>query len=142
MNINVDPPHRLICVAPADIQRVWPAVALMIDEGYADDGETMPANLPEWLAAGKGQLWLSIDGEKIVAALTTSIEPQRHGLRLRMVSCGGSRMDLWKDCHRQIEQFARDEGCDRIRIEGRAGWQRVLTGSDYRVTRVTLEKRL
>lgn len=142
MNINVQPPHRLICVPPLDIGKVWPMVSAMIEAAYAEDGEMMPPELPEWLGAGKGQLWLSVEGEKIIAALTTSIEPMSHGRRLRMISCGGDRMDLWKDCHLQIEEFARAEGCDRIRIEGRSGWQRILAPGGYKVTRVTLEKRL
>lgn len=141
MNIHSPPPHQLICVAPDRIGQVWPLVRDMIDESYAACGELTPADLPQWLAAGKGQLWLSVEGE-IVAALTTSLVPMRNGLALRMISCGGRRMELWKECHRQIEEFARAEGCDRIISEGRPGWSRVLAPADYRVTRVTLEKRL
>jgi hypothetical protein len=121
---------------------IWPAVRDMIDEGYAACGELPPPNLPEWLGDRKGQLWLSVEGGAIMAALTTSLEPMRNGLALRMVCCGGSRLDLWKDCHRQIEEFARAEGCDRIRSEGRPGWSRVLKIGGYKVARVMLEKRL
>jgi|ERR1035437_2295903 hypothetical protein len=141
MNIHSPPPHSLICVDPKRIAEVWPLVRGMIDESYAACGELPPADLPQWLAAGKGQLWLSVEGE-IVAVLTTSLVPMKNGLALRMISCGGSRMEIWKECHIQIENFARAEGCDRIISEGRPGWSRVLALDGYKVTRVSLEKRL
>ena len=142
MNMQVPLPHYLICVDPARIGQIWPYVRDMIDEGYAATGEITPPDLPQWLAAAKGQLWLSVDGGRIVAALTTSLVPMRNGLALRMICCGGSRLELWKDCHKQIEDFARVEGCDRILSEGRPGWERVFKLDGYKVTRVTLEKRL
>ena len=141
MNVAFSPPHQLLCVDPARVMEVWPLVRDMIDEGYAATGELTPPDLPQWLADGKGQLWLSVEGH-IVAALTTSLVPMRNGLALRMICCGGGRMELWKDCHRQIEEFARAEGCDRIISEGRPGWSRVLDLGGYKVTRVTLEKRI
>jgi hypothetical protein len=142
MNIHSPPPHSLLCVDPKRIMEFWPLVRDLIDEGYAHSGEIAPVDLPQWLSDGKGQLWLSVEAGEIVAALTTSIVPMRNGLVLRMITCGGSRLDLWKDCHRQIEEFARAEGCDRIRSEGRPGWTRVLAGGGYKVVAVTLEKRL
>lgn len=142
MNIHSPPPHQVICVDPKRVMDVWPWVRGLIDEGYAHSGEIAPVDLPQWLAAGKGQLWLSVEGGKIVAALTTSIVPMRNGLALRVITCGGSRLDLWKDHHWRIEEFARAEGCDRIRSEGRPGWTRVLAGDGYKVVGVTLEKRI
>lgn len=138
--MNSLPEHRLICVAPSMVVDVWPHVAGMIDEGYAATGEPTPPDLLRWLKEAKGQLWISIFDGVIVAALTTSIVVRRQGLALRMICCGGSEMSLWSQCHKQIEDFARAEGCDRVLSEGRPGWKRVLDG--YKVTAVTLEKRL
>jgi hypothetical protein len=39
-----------------------------------------------------------------------------------------------------IEQFARDEDCAAVRIYGRAGWQRRLTG--YRLKAIIMERPL
>ena len=142
MNMHVPAPHHLLCVDPDRIMEVWPMVRDMIDESYAACGEITPPDLPQWLSDGKGQMWISVYGEMIVAVLTTSLVPMRNGLGLRMISCGGSRLDIWKDCHKQIEEFAKAEGCDRILSEGRPGWSRVLGIDGYKVTRVTLEKRL
>lgn len=138
--MTIRPNHKLICVPPGRIMDVWPIVSVMIDQGYAATDEPTPAELPRWLMDGKGQLWVSIFDGAVIAALTTSIVPRRTGLALRMVCCGGCHMNVWRDCHRQIEDFARAEGCDRVLSEGRPGWTRVLNG--YKVTAVTLEKRL
>ena len=133
-------PHTLTCVDPKDIGKVWPLVADMIDTGYASVDEITPPDMREWLAAAKGLLWVSIQDEKIVAILTTSLTPKRSGLACRMVCCGGAEMDLWKSCHAQIEDYARAEGCVKVISDGRPGWAKVLPG--YRTTRLSLEKAL
>lgn len=139
----ITPRHQLLCVAPDHIMDMWPLVRDMIDDGYAACGAITPPELPQWLSDGKGQLWLSIENDIILAALTTSIVPLRNGCALKMVACGGNRLELWKDCHKQIEEFAQAEGCDRVQIrEGRPAWSRVLGREGYNVTHVTLEKRL
>lgn len=142
MNVHLPLPHQLLCVAPNMLAATWPLVSGLIDEGYAAVGEITPPELFAWLRAGKGQLWISIEDGVIMAALTTSIVPMRHDTVLRMICCGGSRIDLWKSCHEQIEEFARAEGCARVVSEGRPGWSRALAGGGYKVVRVTIEKRL
>ena len=138
--MNAINPHRLICVAPHMVGETWPLVRDMIAAGYAAMGEIAPHDLPKWLADKKGLLWISVFEGAIVAAMTTSLVPSPDGLVLRMVSCGGSHMDLWKQCHSQIEEYAKQEGCVRVVSEGRPGWARVLDG--YKVKAVVLEKRL
>jgi hypothetical protein len=133
-------PHKLACVDPKDIEKVWPLVADMIDAGYAAVDEITPPEMREWLSTGKGLLWVSIKDEKIVAVLTTSLTPKRSGLACRMVCCGGAEMDLWKSCQVQIEEYARAEGCVKVIADGRPGWARVLPG--FKTVRVSLEKAL
>jgi hypothetical protein len=53
---------------------------------------------------------------------------------------GGTGMPRWLHLLEVIEQYARDEGCARVRLEGRMGWRRAL--SDYHQTGVILERTL
>jgi hypothetical protein len=49
-------------------------------------------------------------------------------------------MDKWLPLLAQIEDWARAEGAALVRIMGRPGWARVLSG--YSVTNVVLERQL
>lgn len=132
--------HRLLCVAPADIEAAWPIAAPMIDAAYAALDEPMPEDLLPWLMAGKGFLWVLIDREtKIIAAGTTSLIRGRAGLVCRAVTCGGSGGD-WETVITEIERYARAEGCYKVKVDGRRGWGRVLPG--YDPVCVTFEKRI
>jgi hypothetical protein len=57
-----------------------------------------------------------------------------------LTACAGNERDRWLPLMEKIEQYAIDEGCSSMRIYGRKGWERVLTG--YRAEHVILEKRL
>jgi len=81
---------------------------------------------------GLAQRWQASDGSTIVSQLRS--EP------------GGDVLDLWLaegrlepllELHLEVQAWARDQGCRKMRIIGRPGWERVLTG--YVKTGVVLE---
>ncbi len=129
----------LICVPPDDTERVWPLVQDMIENAYAETDLFLPDVL-SWLRDGKGLLWLAVEGDKILAALTTSLEPRPSGMSCRLVANGGHDIEQWKDHAREIEDYARAEGCVKVCFDGRRGWERIFVG--YRPVKVTLEKAL
>lgn len=112
----------------------------MIEASYIEMDEIPPDGLEQWLCEGKGLLWIAEKDGKIIAALTTSLVNQVSGLVCRMVACGGTEMDRWKEREAQIVEYAKAEGCVKVTAEGRKGWARVLPG--YEIKRVYLEKRL
>lgn len=91
------------------------------------------------LLAGHFVLWLAWSGE-LEAAAVTEIAETVSGRVCVIVACGGRGRARWIALRRKLEDYARHEGCARMRIYGRKGWTRVLP--DYRVTRVILEKEL
>lgn len=129
---------KLLCVSPALVPQIWPMVSKMIDAAYAEVDEITP-DVRTWLVDGKGLLWIADYDGMIIAALTTSLVMKRSGLVCRMVACGGSQMELWVDFRRQIEEYAKAEGCVKVTAEGRPGWMRAL---GYRVSKVCVEKEL
>jgi hypothetical protein len=113
----------------------------MVDAGFRASDVPVPADLHRQLASGTRLLWLAIDEkEQIVAAMMTQLFPMRTGLACKMMECGGERLHEWKHLRSQIENYAKIEGCDRVILEGRPGWARVLR--DYSVLSVALEKRI
>ena len=69
-----------------------------------------------------------------VALRSVALEP------VNGVLCAGRQLLRSRHLIGTIEQFARAEGCARVRMQGRRGWRRVF--KDYSEPFITLEKNL
>ena len=129
-------------VEPDFASRIWAKVKDLIDVGYAAGDNFMPENILEQIRYGTILLWIAIDEESghIHAAMTTELVPMRCGLVCWMGQCAGDRMQDWSKFHVQIEEYAKNEGCVKLVLKGRRGWEAVLDG--FRVRTVQLEKML
>jgi hypothetical protein len=111
-----------------------PRLARVLSRGGGGHGITERA-VRALVRQGVAQRWEASDGSVIVSQLRS--EPS------------GDVCDLWLaegslepllELHQEVCAWARDQGCRKMRIVGRPGWQRVLTG--YEQTGVVLEKQL
>jgi len=127
-------------IEPHMASNLWPRVRDLIDVGYAVGDNFMPENILEQIRYGTILLWIAIDEETghIHAAMTTELVAMRCGLVCWMGQCSGDRMQDWSKFHVKIEEYARDEGCVKVVLKGRRGWENILDG--YRVRTVQLEK--
>lgn len=93
---------------------------------------------------GDALLWLAMEREedtvRVLAATSTSLQCTDDGKVCGITACAGEEMPRWLNLIDRIEEFARSEGCGRVRICGRKGWRRVLDG--YRKRYVILDKEL
>lgn len=89
---------------------------------------------------GPDQLWMVWDGVEIIAAAITSLGTINGEKVCTIVACGGVGWSRFGHFINDLEKFAKDEGCTSVRINGRAGWRRVLKG--YGVQSVVLRKEL
>jgi hypothetical protein len=98
---------------------------------------------------GDALLWLALSreggaGVRIDAAAVTELHRTEWRKVCVVVACGApshvSERRRWIGLLERIEDFARAEGCEAIRIIGRKGWARVLTS--YQAKRIVLEKDL
>lgn len=126
------------CVAPAVAVDIWDRISPMIDAGYAAADEFMPSDMVYRMATGRTLVWVAIEGDDIRAAMTTELVPMRSGLVCWMCQCGGDGLKEWSAMHSKVEEYARAEGCVRVILRGRVGWQRALEG--FTVRNVQLEK--
>ncbi|MEH2501246.1 hypothetical protein V1290_000057 [Bradyrhizobium sp. AZCC 1578] len=124
----------LLCVNPADTQKVWPLARDLIRAAIERTGLSDFADIEEDVLSGDQLLWLAIS-DHIEAAATTHLTC---GV-CTITACSGHQRERWLPLLAQIEKYAKDEGC-KMRIYGRVGWQRVLDG--YHVEHVILEKDL
>ncbi|WP_315831124.1 hypothetical protein [Bradyrhizobium prioriisuperbiae] len=131
---------ELICVDPRRIHEIWPHAADLIHRAVRRTNLNHTRDIDADVLSGAGLLWLAWNGEAIEAAATTSLIQTDTDKVCILTACGGEDMARWLPLLRQIEDYARNEGCACVRIYGRRGWQRVLDG--YDVTHVILEKEL
>ena len=54
----------------------------------------------------------------------------------------GRQRHKWQYLVKDIEQFAKDEGCQMMELIARPGWQKVLNNYGYQRTHVVLEKKI
>lgn len=85
---------------------------------------------------GRCSLWVIVDSDKILAAAVT----EKNDNIFTIVALGGVDMDRWFHFLPEIENHARNSGCNTVRILGRPGWRRVL--HDYKCRAVVLERGL
>jgi len=124
----------LVCVNPADVQKVWPLARDLIRSAIERTKLSEFADVETDVLSGDQLLWLAIS-DHVEAAATTHLSRNV----CTLTACSGHQMERWLPLFERIEKYAKDEGC-KMRIYGRPGWQRVLNG--YHVEHVILEKAL
>jgi hypothetical protein len=134
--------YQAICVDPQFVETLFPQIKHHLQAAREAHGLEFHADAT--LADLKNKdmlLWLPVCGAEIFGACTTQLIKGDGGeLICLILGLGGAGMKQWLHLIEDIEQYARDEGCARMRIEGRRGWQRALP--EYQRTGVILERRL
>jgi hypothetical protein len=131
---------ELICVAPDRVHEFWPHVSDLIHRAIRRTNLSHSQDIDFDVLNGDGLLWIAWNGSAVEAAATTSlIETDAEKVCL-LTACGGKDMRRWLGLLGQIEDYAKAEGCSRVRIFGRKGWVRML--ERYRIRNVILEKEL
>jgi len=110
----------------------WAAAAPFLQAAldHADDGTTL-AGVKSDIDDGLAQLWID-------APLAGACVTRRCGDTLEVWLMGGTVAHL--PLLDAIMDAARRDGCTRMTLDGRPGWQRLLPG--WRVRTVTLERML
>lgn len=117
---------------PADeFDRVWPWLKAAIAHG----GDThRKRHLRERIADGRAQLWTWPD-----AAAVTELITYDTGMRDCRWWLAGGNMKTLINGQAEIEAWARRQGCHRVTITGRKGWERVLPEYKPQFTVLTKE---
>ncbi len=133
------PKPELVCVDPLWVHEIWPHVEALIkramQRGVSDFEE-----LEQRIWRGQALLWIVWDGERILAAVVTSLTIANDRKLCTIVACGGEHRSRWLHLLEEIEAYARDEGCAAMVIVGRRGWERTLPA--YKRRAVILERSL
>lgn len=139
-NAEKPDPIQCICIDPKFVDRVWPLVAHLIRAAMRKGRISDFADVERAVLAGRQLLWVAADTQAIWAAATIELSRANGEKLCTIVACGGRERARWLSLKKELEKFAKAEGCAAIRIHGRRGWAREFP--DYRLTRILLEKQL
>lgn len=129
-----------VCIAPDCVQFVWHKVSHLIKRAIERVDLGHFGKVQADVVNGNSLLWVAWDGDRIKGAAVTQLEQTEKRLVCTIVACGGEDSYLWLHLIEKIEDYARAEGCDCVRIFGRKGWARVL--KNYQAPSVILERQL
>lgn len=123
-------PYSWIGVKPMDLPIFWPMVeekvARALEHG---SGELEVRDILVSLTSGKMQLWIMGEaGEARVVGVTEIQEFPQMKICLILVCAGEGvhrAIPLLKEV---LVPWARENGCAKVRLFGREGWQRMLKG--------------
>ena len=123
----------------------WPVVEPWIVSAVRDAGSLWTAaDCRQMLNDRKLQMWVAWatpDNPSVV--VLTEVYDTAAGLTCAIPVVGGSDLAAClEDGLAVIERWAREQGCVRLRGEGRAGWERVLKPHGWRVVTTQVEKAL
>lgn len=104
-------------------------------------------DLGRMIVDDKQQLWIiANDDNEIIGAIVTQVSDLPQKKVLEIVACAGNsdnRLDEFLyESMKELEEFARLNYCDVIRVEGRKGWSRALKPYGFDQTAIILEKEI
>lgn len=131
---------------PADyLHLVWDKVEPFLARATERGREYGTEDILKALLQRNMQMWVAYEGETfetadIFAVCITEIiiTPRRKACSILIGT--GKRREEWQGFRSAIEQWAREQGCEAMKVIARPGWERVFT--DYRKTHTLLEKAL
>jgi len=110
------------------------------------NGKCTVDDIGKLVAKGELDLWAVADDEneqEIVGAIVTRLfETPRKKIMEIMVCAGDGLNDHLYESMKELENFARLNHCDVMRVEGRKGWVRALKPYGLNETSTIVEKEL
>ena len=133
---------RAVVVEPKDLPHIWDRVAEHLGPACeASHGQETLGTARQSLIKGTDGLFVVLDGDEIIGAVTYHVLDFDTGLRLLDIPlAGGVNMDSQMGAvvgmfHQLKSAFM----CDRVRITGRKGWIRYMKQFGFKDTHYSVE---
>ena len=130
--------HDLKLVSQSEINKLDFQCLALIQRSLKYENTHSIENVLHDLRSGKAQLWVAGDGNTVEGIAVTCITEYPQTTTCLIWLCAGNGREKYTPLISNIEQWAKAQGCASISLEGRPGWERVLT--DYDKTKIVLEK--
>ena len=144
---KLKPLVNVITVEPRHVERFWPLAEFMVNEALNYSGKYADSkHIYEYLLKDMMQCWIMFGSDeneenKVFGIGITRISEMPNYNQLEIVICTGKRRDLWEDQFVDtITKFAKSNGCKRLCIWARPGWEKVSKKWGWQKKHVQLEK--
>ena len=127
------------------VKEVWILVKDLIQKACDySDGFADAENFKEWLEQGTMQLWVAWDNEEKKVKCVCITEVKQYP-KYKVCGCKittGTSFKQWVDFMDYVMEWAKEEGCRKMEIHTRPGWERILKPKGFFKTHVQLERML
>ena len=144
---KIKPLVNVITVEPKHVERFWPLAEFMVTEALNYSGKYADSkHVYDYLLKDMMQCWIMFGSDeneenKVFGIGITRISEMPNYNQLEIVICTGKRRDLWEDQFVDtITKFAKSNGCKRLCIWARPGWEKVSKKWGWQKKHVQLEK--
>jgi len=130
-----------MCCPPALAGELWPHVRSLAGAALDRTDLGHLSDLDTDVLSGRALLWVvHSGGASVDCAAVTQIQKTQSGTACMILTCGGAGAKRWIPLLREIEEYARAEGCGSVRFIGRKGWKRICP--EYREIGAVFERKL
>lgn len=127
------------------VKEVWILVKDLIQKACDySDGFADAEDFKKWLEQGTMQLWVAWDNEEKKVKCVCITEVKQYP-KYKVCGCKittGSSFKQWVNFMDYVMEWAKEEGCRKMEIHTRPGWERVLKPKGFFKTHVQLERML
>lgn len=131
---------EIVAIEPNKIESIWPQVKDQIQSALNyTKGEISLNQVKEQLIKGNNLLLLVID-KKVIASVVCELVDTASLKVCHILACGGEQIDSWlADILKTIKTIAKEQGCKRVSLTGRKGWERKLNKDGFKHAYTTLD---
>lgn len=127
------------------VKEVWILVKDLIQKACDySDGFADAEDFKKWLEQGTMQLWVAWDNEEKKVRCVCITEIKQYP-KYKVCGCKittGDSFKKWVDFMDYVMEWAKEEGCRKMEIHTRPGWERILKPKGFFKTHVQLERML
>jgi len=127
------------------VKEVWILVKDLIQKACDySDGFADAEDFKKWLEKGTMQLWVAWDNEEKKVKCVCITEVKQYP-KYKVCGCKittGNSFRQWVDFMDYVMEWAKEEGCRKMEIHTRPGWERILKPKGFFKTHVQLERML
>lgn len=122
-----------------DLPIVWEEAKALLQMAINHQNELNIDDVFTKISEKDMQLFCVFSGEMMVAAVTTEMFEEKDK-RLNITLCGGINIQEWIEHIGTLENWAKSQGCKRITIMGRKGWEKMLQPYGFSVQYVAISR--
>ena len=126
-----------------EVDKVWPLARDLVQSACETNDSFDAEDIKEFCKQGAMQLWLVVsDFDTVLATVVTEVRnyPNYKVCDARIVT--GQKMKLWIHHLADLEKWAKDQGCKKMELFARPGWEKIMKKKGYKKTHVQIEKEL